>query len=294
MGLLLGMAVAYYLPFQNKSKQTSSIESVQEKLALCEFQREEVTEKLKALDASAEGKSSDEILAEMMKIFIADWGLKLKFKSAEAKCEIPQVGLPAVIEESNNKSNPQSLSMGNAIATPYEPSSQINKEPIFFKKWENHVTAAREEEEALQAIEKIKVQDLFQIYSNTTEVGMKDIRFLEGKFIGGIKPQNSKDKPIDLELQLEIQKRTHPPEGIFVLLEFINGKQTSRSSGRGKFKGISKYQDSKAIYIDRAGGDNVMHLYYVPALDSLVGNDYVKSGKSKLEYNGQIILRKAN
>lgn len=293
LGLAVGVTATSYFSSRKGPSETTSTETLQEKLNTCESQKEEIAEKIKTLDAAAEGKSSDEILAEMMKIFIADWGLKLKFKSTEAKCEIPKAGSP-VAEELNPKPSSQSPVSPEMSTATSEQSLSAKKEPAFSKKWESQVIAARDEEEALQAIEKNKVHDLFQIYAATSDAELKDIRSLEGKFVGGLKPQSAKEKPVDIELQLEIKKRTNPPEGNFTLLEFVNGKQTSRSSGKGKFKGLSSHQESRAVFIDRSGGDNVMHLYYVPALDSLVGNDYVKSGKSKLEYNGQIILRKVN
>lgn len=153
---------------------------------------------------------------------------------------------------------------------------------------------AQTEEEAFRALYKSKVEDLYSIYSETTDVSAKDIQVLIGKFSGAFRPANPKQKSVDIELELELKKRGTPPEGNYSITEYSEGKQTSKSSGRGSFKAFSVLKGNQAIFVERSGGDNIMQLYYVSSIGALVGNDYFKSGKTKLEYNGQVLLRKNN
>lgn len=293
IGLGVGIVLSNAFLVKNKNHASITTESqAQEKLAECEAQKDQVSEKLKELGESSSGKTSDEILAEMMKIFVADWGLKLKFKSAEAKCDLPKPAQLPVVESS--PVNP------NNMSTPPEGHDikPENKGPLkgkeIQKRFELTVISSQSEEAALRALEKTKVADIYTIYSETTDVSAKDLQALVGKFTGGFKPVNPKEKSLDIELELELKKRGTPPEGTYSITEYSDGKQTSRGSGRGSFKAFSVLKGNQAVFVERSGGDNVMQLYYVPSIDALVGNDYIKSNKSKLEYNGQVLLRKNN
>lgn len=291
-GLVAGTLISgFFAKKTAKPLDSDTALEAQEKLAECEAQKSQISEKLKNLDESSSGKSSDEVLAEMMKIFVADWGLRLKFKSAEAKCDLPK---PLTVETDTKTSKQEIMSTAPSGGDQKNEKSPQKEEARIQRRAELNIIRSEREDEALRALEKVKVADLFGIYSSTTDVSVKDLQFLEGKFSGGFKPTNAKQKSIDIELELEIKKRTNPPEGNYSITEFSEGKQTSKGSGRGLFKGFSVLKGNQAIYIERAGGDNVMQLFYIPALESLIGNDYIKSSKSKLEYNGQVILRKNN
>lgn len=293
IGIVVGVVFSKVSFVKEKSSKEISAAEIQEKLAECEAQKDQVSEKIKRIDADSSGKTSDEILAEMMKIFVADWGLKLKFKSAEAKCELPKSEpLAAPADVSSTKSNSMSPVPEASLMKPeIQPAKQGKS---IQKTFELNVMNSQNEDEALKALEKIKVEDLFGIYSQTSDISNKDLQVLVGKFTGGFKPVNPKQKSIDIELELEIKKRGPPPEGNYSITEYFEGKQTSRSAGRGSFKGFSALKGNQAIFIERSGGENVMQLYYVPTIEALVGNNYIKSSKSQLEYNGQIILRRNN
>lgn len=293
IGIAVGVIFSKAFLVKEKPLKEISAAEIQEKLAECEAQKDQVSEKIKKIDADSSGKTSDEILAEMMKIFVADWGLKLKFKSAEAKCELPKSeSLAAPAEMSSAKSNSMSSAPEASLT---KPEVQLSKQGKSIQKsFELNVMNSQNEDEALKALEKIKVEDLFGIYSQTSDVSTKDLQALVGKFTGGFKPVNPKQKSVDIELELEIKKRGPPPEGNYSITEYSEGKQTSRGAGRGSFKGFSALKGNQAIFVERSGGENVMQLYYVPSMDALVGNNYIKSSKSQLEYNGQILLRRNN
>jgi hypothetical protein len=296
VGLITGVLLSSVF-IDRKVKSSIDLQQTQESLNACEEQFSQIKEKLKTLENIDGAQTSDEILAQMMKIFMADWGLKLEFSKLKKNQAELQLAKCEVVAPSAATLQPVKLTENNSESKSQAP---IHNQPTTVrlksipKGLEVNIISASNEDEAFQLVEKLKSENLFDAFAATKEIGIKEVQFIEGKFIGEVKPQNTKQKTVDIELELEIKKRKNPPEGNFNLSEYVEGKRNSRTSGRGQFKNLSKLQDSNAIYIERNGGDNVMHLYYVHALDALVGNDYAKSGKNKLEYNGRVYLKRFN
>lgn len=278
----------YSSSFNAENTNNPQLAELEASLKSCEEKIANVSEKLKSLEALDNSKSADDVLAEMMKIFVADWGLKIKFANLKketpgadlAKCEISTPTTTAIVPPAF-KSQPD------------KKHEEVSKLEIP-RGLEVNIVNAASEEESFRLAERLKTDEMFKLFSSTQSAKLQDIVILEGKFRGEVRPSQGAKKPTDIEMEIEIRKRKNPPEGVFTLTESVDGRRISRSSGRGQFKNLSSLSGSKALYVERNGGDNIMHLYYVSALDSLVGNDYARVSKTKLEYSGQVFLKRSN
>lgn len=286
-----GFFINYALNFSSSLNKSQSNENLfQAKNDLILISQNEYLEYTKIKDLKQKYEKADELLGKVMVLFLADIGFKAQRISADK--------LDMVSSDKENVSNVKTDS--DAIDSPSftvaPVSTAVVQEPIIesLKGKSALIHSLKSREQIVEVLDKAVIENPKVAVASGSPVEQKQMKAIEGSFIGEITFFDKKREARNLSWELIPNYRENPIETEFHLRIYGGGKGESVASGRGQLRHVSVLsEDPYAYMVETCGGECYLQMYYNGVRDQFYGNYYeLKDANKKFERVGLINLRK--
>lgn len=219
-------------------------------------------------------KKADEILGKIMGVFIAELGLRAKFKAGAAPPPAAaQAAPPAEIAPPTGlRPDPKKPNEYTKVPKPLDP----RLEAFALRGAEKLIPEIRNNQDAKNFLDKVKANNFNLALKGSQPFSREeDLTFLNGNFGGEAHVEiNGEDHTWRIRLRFDVRIENGAAKGRVRVVLLENDKEFSNSSSNGDLSNMRQFaQDSQAILL-RISPTMYLQLYYVKNLDSLAGHVY--------------------
>lgn len=288
----LGLTGGMWLKNSTSATEDTSTSIKTEELSPSVLSQQEIDQVAQLEDADEKYRKANEVLAKVMQIFITDWGLRLAYKKDE--------DLVAKVSSSSdtpstsaNKCPP--CQRFDTKASERKPIDSNPKEIVSrLARLEKNLTDIRNTSDQNDLLEKVKLDNLFDVFSYKSNLNPQSAALLTGTFIGRLSPLDSTTPPSEVELTLSSVKSKGNGEfnaSIQILLS-RGGKTYSNTSGEGDLKShlTTLGQNSQVVLVELGGKGGYFQLYPTQNGNQLFGWHYKMTSFDKLTPAGKVSL----
>lgn len=232
-------------------------------------------------------QKADEILGKIVLLLLKDIGLRI---SENAKKEINNPNRNVQIEPVKKTETPQ-----------FERFEQLRMQPnpvkarLSYAEVEKKINDIRSPMQAGEFLNGVKIEDFASELSKSSEFTNKNNNLLEviGKYIGvALVIDNNKNKTWDVEIDISGDLSNSRLRGNSSIKISENGRVFSNSRDRGIIQSLNEFGNDSQATLIRASPSLYFQVYYIKALDSLIGNVYMSGKRNTYERIGTIELKR--
>jgi hypothetical protein len=241
---------------------------------------EEVREYLKTQNAEEKLKKADEILAKIMKIFVAQLGLKLGQEEVQ--------NWPALPQSTQNNQPPPAPIPTKREEVAEAPVKNSTEDEQLNRRLRNRAQSVRTAGE-IDRFAKMLGNNFSERVQDSKSISRQQLQFLNGFFEGEVRLDQKKIiYPVMLEFAGSWVKAGYVDGKFSLKILDENQKEMSSTSGQGNLsKSLSGNENE--IFIE--SGRHVLQLTYFPQIETW-GGTYLESDKGRYQRLGSVQLKR--
>lgn len=273
----------------DNSVQCENLSTAKDNLIL--ISQNEYLEYTKIKDLKQKYEKADELLGKVMLLFLADIGFKATHVTAN-DLEVKALEPESTAHKDESVKPLEAVPTAPApvvAAVPPAPSSEG------LKGKSELIRKLRSQKQINEALDKALIENPKVAVASGNPVEQRQMKVIEGSFVGEIKFFDKKREPRNLNWDLVPNYQEKPITTEFHLRMFGGGQGNSEASGKGELRHVSMLaEDPYGYMVETCGGDCYLQMYYNTVHDQFYGNYYESSKKDskKFERVGLINLRR--
>ncbi len=253
---------------------------------------------LKTMEAKY--RKANDILAQIMTIFLADLGLRVshadieKISTSEVDTGSPPASNEACPKPTKVRQCPSLTEMATQAGQKLSPLSAGSKRPREWVQKETLLSEVKSDQDEQEFLKDVEIPDFFFEVANAKEAGLETYQSFRGIFEGRLEySEPEKNPPAQVYLELDAQFEDGKIVGQKIMKLSRNGEVFSNSTGNGHITDFKKPQGSgQAIFVDLGGKSGFFQLYFVNGGNTLIGNYYRQTSVSKFRIAGTARLQR--
>ena len=244
-------------------------------------------------DADEKLKKANEILGQIVEIFLLDLGLRLT----------PNSQIIATEERANV---PEKLATGPPQIAPTEQSVRVGPIPVsarnlppvntvqVLKRIETKVNEATSDEEAFEALEELKHVDIGPTLKKKRALLPDQVQSIRGHFVGSVE-MTDKSPAWLVDMNILADQVNPIKNSKYEILIERDGKQIGKTTGSGSLKDFFGTEEGDGgIVIDSNGNDGFMRVFWHARLDKFLGVMYLMDAAGEPKPAGRVRLSRVN
>lgn len=246
-----------------------------------------------ALDSS---QSAEELLAQVMTVFVADLGLKLGQREyLFSNCQTSQ-------GQTTNSTNPSptesssspDLERPSGASGPARGSSPgaTSDKPLAWHELEKSRSLVASEREADEFLKTVRLENLFDVIKGAIPIGSDGVNMLTGTFKGRLIFFDANQKPKDVTLIMSSTGQGSSQTGSYELIISNGDQKESHTKGEGGLKHFNGLGPGSAGVLIRFTPESYVQLYSSDRYNGLFGNYYTQEAADKFFPTGTMWLHR--
>lgn len=272
-----------------ESAEYQDIVKKKEDLGFAKNDFENVKAKVQNIVDSAENKKSEELLGQILQVFLADLGIQIQNQKNFIKgCEAPVAQVAHAASPKHSEPTTKAPVQSEAAVVETKRRPELNLKKLKSSEW--ILTNSTNPDEARRNLKNVEIKDMDSFLKQTTAVGAKEMADIYGKYRGRIMDVGEQEYgTLAIDVNPEKDETSNRLVGSFKI--FKGGREQVSNRFRTDQLGVAIQGSSGFIIEER---NTYFQLYKIKETQQLAGFYYERLPQGTTKTIGSFLLNRTD